>query len=469
MRSYLAIDIGASSGRHMLLTYEGGEMRLSEVYRFPNQMEKRDGHDCWDADALFAEVVEGIRQAFLSGADPVSIGIDTWGVDYVLLGAEGERLGEAYAYRDGRTQGMDEALEKTLSPEALYARTGLQKQPFNGIYQLMADQAYRPETLARAQHLLQTPSYLTYRLTGRMMTEYTEASTTALLDTRSRDWDWELIDKLGLPRRPFGQVYMSGTEVGPLLPKIAEQVGGQTQVRLTTSHDTAGAVLAAPLDESSIFLSSGTWSLLGLEQPQADTSARALAYDVSNEGGYGNTYLWLKNIMGMWITQELRKEQAPGVPYGELEAMARSADAFATRIDVNDALFYAPESMTEALNAYCRRTNQPEPVTLAEALACTYHSLADNYAEAIAALEALAGRTYRRLCIIGGGSQNTYLNQLTADRCDKAVIAGPVEATAIGNVVAQMLADGTLGSVEEARQCIMRSFATSEYLPAGWK
>ena len=302
----IAIDIGASSGRHMLGQVKNGRLELTELYRFSNGAQRKNGRLCWDIDRLFAEILNGLRTARAQGITPRSVAIDTWGVDFVLLDAQGRMLGDAVSYRDGRTQGMDEIVRRVIDEEALYARTGIQKQPFNTIYQLTA--LREAGELDAAQEMLLLPEYLNYLLTGQRVHEYTNASTTGLLDARARAWDWELIDRCGFPRRLFGPLSQPGTRVGALLPEIAQAVGFDTQILLAPTHDTAAAVMAAPLEASDAYLSSGTWSLLGMELPAPILTPESRARNLTNEGGAQGTIRYLKNIMGLWMLQELRRE-----------------------------------------------------------------------------------------------------------------------------------------------------------------
>lgn len=461
--AYLAIDIGASSGRHMLGRLENGRLTLNEVYRFENGMQRRGDRLVWDTDALFAHVLRGLAACKTQGVVPASVGIDTWGVDFALLDAQGDRVGGTVAYRDSRTQGMDAVLCRTLSESAHYARTGIQKQPFNTVYQLLALREQSPAILARAQRMLLMPEYLHYRLTGVMAGEYTNASTTALLDAAARDWDFSLIDALRLPRRLFGPLRQPGVRVGPLLPEVARRVGFSCDVVLPPTHDTAAAVLASPLEPGDAFLSSGTWSLMGIELPAPVLSEESRLANLTNEGGCFGAIRYLKNIMGLWIIQCIRNE-LPGRPsFGALAQAAREADGFAGRIDVDDASFLAPENMTQAVQGFCAAHAQPIPGTPGELCACVYHSLADSYADTVRRLERLTGAPIRRVCIVGGGSKNEYLNELTASACGRPVTAGPVEATALGNVLAQMLCAGEIHTKEEARALVRESFDVKTY------
>lgn len=462
-RAYLAIDIGASSGRHMLGSIEEGQLTLREVYRFENGMQQRGGRLIWDADALFEHVLRGMEACHALGVTPVSVGIDTWAVDFALLDEAGARIGDTVAYRDSRTQGMDALLSRVLSESALYARTGIQKQPFNTVYQLLALREQEPEALLSARRLLMMPEYLHYRLTGEAISEYTNASTTALMDARARDWDFSLIDALGLPRRLFGPLHQPGERVGALSPEIAARVGFHCDVVLPPTHDTAAAVLAAPVGAGDAYLSSGTWSLMGVELDAPVLSEESRLANVTNEGGCFGSIRYLKNIMGLWIVQCIRRE-LPGKPdFGALAEAARAADGFESRIDVDDPAFLAPENMTRAVQAACAASDQPVPKSPGELCACVYHSLAESYARTVRELEALTGQPIRRVCIVGGGCRNGYLNELTARACGRPVTAGPAEATALGNVLAQMLGAGELQTKEQARALVRRSFDTLSY------
>ena len=462
-RYYLAVDIGASSGRHIAVWQEGGSLQLKEIYRFENKPVVRDEHLCWDSDALLAHIIEGLRRCKELDIIPVSMAIDTWGVDYALVSAHGERLGEVYAYRDSRTAPAMEAAERLLSFEALYGKAGIQKQPFNTIYQLLSDLSIRPELLGKASRMLMLPDYLTFRLTGEMHSEYTIASTTSLLDAASGDWDRALIDTLGLPQHIFGVMSKPGDVAGALSEEVAREVGFQTTVRLAPAHDTASAVLAAPLDEDAVFLSSGTWSLMGVERTSPDLSSESMACNLSNEGGYGQTIRLLKNIMGLWMIQSLRREEAPQMPFPELARLAQENETFSGRVDVNHSSFLAPESMATAIDNYLQTAGQPPALSLGMRLACVYHSLAESYRGTAEELAQLTGKAYSRICLVGGGSQDEYLNRLTAATCRKTVTAGPVEATALGNALSQMLADGLFPSVAAARAAVAQSFAIREY------
>ena len=469
MKYHLAVDIGASSGRHILGHVEQGRIVLEEVYRFENGPKKRGGRLCWDFDALAREVVNGLKACAKLGKVPATLGVDTWGVDFALVDREGRILGDTVAYRDSRTQGMDALVEERIPAQELYRRTGIQKQSFNTIYQLMAVKRQSPELLEQAHRLLLVPDYLHYTLTGVMSNEYTEASTSGLVSAETKDWDRELLDLLGFPQKLFGPLSLPGTALGGLCPALREELGFDCQVILPASHDTGSAFLAVPAGEGdSVTLSSGTWSLLGVELETPVTTPESRAANFTNEGGYQYRFRYLKNIMGLWMIQNLRREMAengqlPG--FGELSQLAREAADFPGRVDVDDPSFMAPESMSAAVRAYCERTGQPVPQSPGELLSCVYHSLAQCYAQSVRQLERLTGRGFQAVHIVGGGSQDAYLNQLTASATGLPVYAGPTEGTALGNLLVQMIAQGEFASLQEARDAIRASFAVKEVLP----
>ena len=453
-RTHVAIDIGTSSGRHVLGWLENGKICLREMYRFENGADLKNGHLYWDHTRLEREIVNGLRACHEAGECPETVGIDTWGVDYALLDASGALTGDTAAYRDSRTAGIPD----TLDDDALYAVTGIQRQPFNTLYQLLADKRDRPESLEKAERLLFMPEYLAYVLSGRMENEYTIASTSGLLDAQKRDWAWALIDSLGLPRRLFGPLRQPGFSLGRVRPEIAREIGFAPEVILPPAHDTAAAVLGAPLEAGDAFLSSGTWSLLGAEIDAPVLTRDARLKGLTNEGGVAGTYRFLKNIMGLWIIQNIRRE-LPGKPsFGDMAAWAEASEAFPGRIDVDAPEFLAPENMTEAIRAHLIAHGQPLPQTPGELLACVNHSLAESYAATLKNLEALIGRPFKRLCIVGGGSQNQFLNRLTAQACGIPVTAGPTEGTALGNLLCQMLGSDEIPSIPDARALILDSF-----------
>ena len=463
---YLAVDIGASSGRHMLSWLENGKIQMEEIYRFENGMKKKNGHLCWDVKKLFQEILKGMTECKRIGKIPSSMGIDTWGVDFVLLDKKGDMIGEAVGYRDHRTEGMDEKVYETISAEELYARTGIQKQIFNTIYQLMAVKEQTPEQMEQASTLLMIPDYFNYLLTGVKETEYTNATTTQLVSPETKKWDMELIGQLGYKQSMFTPICMAGTTVGYLTKEIQKEVGFNTKVLHAASHDTASAVLAVPAKEKEfLYISSGTWSLMGVEQEKANCTAEARKANLTNEGGYEYRYRFLKNIMGLWMIQSVRHEFNDVYNFGELCEKAKACDDFASRVDVNDKAFLSPDSMTEAIRDYCERTGQRIPNSVGELATVIYQSLAESYGETVKEIEALTGKRYEAIHIVGGGANADYLNQLTANATGKCVYSGPTEATAIGNVLVQMLEAEEFQNVEEARKGVYQSFPILIYEP----
>ncbi len=456
---YLAVDIGASSGRHILGWMENGKLRLEEIYRFANGLMEKNGHLCWDMERLVQEVINGLKKCHELNRIPASMGIDTWGVDFVLLDKDGKVLGDTVAYRDSRTQGMDTEVYKVISESELYGRNGIQKQLFNSIYQLMAIKHEHPEYLEQAETFLMVPEYLNYRLTGICKNEYTNATTGQLVNAQTCDWDYGLLQKLGLPTKIFGELNMPKTLVGGFSEEIKTEVGFDTDVVLPATHDTGSAVLAVPAtDDDYIYLSSGTWSLMGIERLIPDCTEASRMLNFTNEGGYHYRYRYLKNIMGMWMMQSLRKEFKHAYSFEELYTLADIGKYFDSIVDVNDSSFLAPESMIGALQAYCEKTGQDKPETECELLYCVYNSLAACYQKTVKEIEDITGRSYSRIHIVGGGCQDKFLNRMLAEKTGKQVYAGPIEGTAIGNIMAQMLRDGSYKDLSEARQNIAKSF-----------
>lgn len=472
MKNYLAVDIGASSGRHIVGRVENGKITLEEVYRFVNSQVRRDGHDCWDIEKLVESVKAGIDEAIKKY--PIeSIGIDTWGVDFVLLDENNELCCDTVAYRDLRTKGADAEIEsQVMSFEQLYSRCGIQKTAFNTIYQLWALKKEHPEQLEKAAKFLMIPEYLNYRLTGNIVHEYTDSSTTSLLDAAKKDWDFDLIEKLGLPKRIFGKLEMPGATVG-------EYKG--VKVVLPAMHDTGSAYLAVPArDDRAVYLSSGTWSLLGVENDMAITTKESCDANFTNEGGAWGRYRYLKNIMGLWMIQSIRRE-LNGVEYVEgkggeatKEALAALKDyekgreysfsdlsmvargqPYNVTVDVNDTRFLNPDSMIGEVMKAALEAGRP-PATVGELMQCVYISLAECYAAAIRNLAEITGKVYTSINIVGGGCQDKYLNALTAEATGLEVFAGPIEGTAIGNLIVQMIASGEFADLASARAAIDR-------------
>lgn len=459
--AYLAIDIGASSGRHLLATLEGGIITTREIYRFPNGVRNYDGSLCWDSEAIFAEILNGLKACKSLGIIPTSVGIDTWGVDFALLDANQRLLGPTVAYRDQRTAHAYETIDAIISPEELYTATGIQRQSFNTICQLIALKTTQPELLNRAQTLLMMPDYFHWRLTGVVRQEYTNATTTQLVNATTGEWDRSIIHRLGLPDHLFGTLSMPGETVGVFSKEIEEIVGFNSTVVLPPTHDTASAIVAVPAQSDALYISSGTWSLLGAELSHPVTSAMARERNFTNEGGYQHRFRFLKNIMGLWMLQSVKKEfEAEGnnqLPFAVLSSEAKRSLVH-TLIDCNDSTYFAPTSMREAIREGCRKVGGAVPETPGDFASVIYRSLANRYAQSVAELEQIVGKRYDTLHIVGGGSQDNLLNTLTAEATGKQVWAGPTEGTALGNLAVQMIAHGRFASLAEAREAIRRSF-----------
>lgn len=460
---YLAIDIGASSGRHMLASVADGKMQLEEIYRFPNGMDNVNGTLCWDVKRLFTEIKNGLKKCKELGKIPVSMGIDTWAVDYVLLDKDDRILGDTVGYRDSRTDGMDQKVYEVISQSALYERTGIQKQMFNTIYQLMAVKEQHPEYMEQAESLLMIPDYFQFLLTGVKKMEYTNATSTQLIDPKTNDWDYELIEMLGYNRKMFRPVSMPGTVVGNFTKEIQEEVGFDCKVVLPATHDTGSAVLSVPTnDDNAIYISSGTWSLMGIERKEADCSMASMQANFTNEGGYDHRFRFLKNIMGLWMIQSVKKEFEEDLSFAEICERA-SKETIDSIVDCNDDCFLAPQSMIKAVQDFCLATGQTVPQTVGEIAAVIYNSLGKCYGDTVKEIEAITGNTYDTIYVVGGGANAGYLNELTAKYTGKNVSAGPTEATAIGNITVQMLHDGVFASLPEARTCIGESFDIKWY------
>jgi len=460
---YLAIDIGASSGRHILGHLKNGKMELEEIYRFENGLKEKNGHLCWNHDRLFQEILSGIKKCKELGKIPVSLGIDTWGVDFVLLDKEDRLLGDTVGYRDGRTKGMDQKVYEMISEEDLYARTGIQKQLFNTVYQLMALKVKKPEHLAKAKTMLMMPDYFHFLLSGVAATEYTNATTGQLVNPETKDWDMELIQKLGYPAEIFQKIVPPGTVLGELSEEIRKEMGFNCKVIVPATHDTGSAVIAVPTDsDNTLYISSGTWSLMGTELFEANCSKESKANNLTNEGGYDYRFRYLKNIMGLWMIQSVKKEIGGSLGFGEICEQA-SQCGISSIVDCNDDRFLAPANMTEEVQAACKESGQQVPEGIAEVACVIYNSLAKCYAKTIKEIAEITGQEYDIIHIVGGGANADYLNRLTAEATQIPVYAGPTEATAIGNLAAQMMALGALKDLKAARACVYRSFPITEY------
>lgn len=466
MKTYLAIDIGASSGRHIVSWLEDGKIETREVYRFPNGADMKNGHLCWDIEVLERHVIAGLKAAKEQGYTPESIGIDTWAVDFILMDQAGKRLGDAVAYRDARTAGMDTELEKTLSFKDHFGLCGIAKQPFNTVYQMMAALREHPEYAEEADDFLMMPEYLSHILTGKKAHEWTNCSTGALCSAESGAWSHAILSAAGIPEKWFRTPMVKpGTILGPLTDEIAAQVGYKANVILPATHDTGSAYMAVPArDDGAAFLSSGTWSLLGTELSAPVTSEAALRAGFTNEGGYHGATRFLKNIMGMWMLQCIHKEIGAVHTFAEMAQMADSS-IYPAYIDAADNRFLAPQSMLEEVKAALHDAHAPAPESLSDILRAVTMGLAVCYDISIKEMSAITGKTFTSINIVGGGSANAVLNRMTADVTGLPVYAGPTEGTALGNIAAQMIEDGAFADLTAFRKALPDSFEIKEYLP----
>jgi len=433
MNYYLAIDLGASSGRHVVGHSENGEVVLDEIYRFSNAMEEREGHLTWNVNRLFAEILIGIKKALMTYPHIDSLAIDSWAVDYVLMDGDRE-IWPCFAYRDLRTKAVVDLVHAAVPFEKLYEKTGIQFQPFNSVYQLYADRL--EGRLDQATDFLMIPEYLNYRLTGKKMKEFTNATSTGLINADTHAFDEEIIQTLRLPRRLFPKTRQTEL-VGMLTEEIADLVGGQIPVVLCASHDTASAVEGISMTRNSPYISSGTWSLLGILQDRAHREESSRRDNFSNEGVLGQRFRFQKNIMGLWIIQCVQKEFNDAYSFEQLVELARRS-AYETTFDVNDPGFLSPANMTETIYDELRKQHQPLPVTPGDLANCVFRSLALSYKIAIGQMESILGERFSELYIVGGGAKNAHLNQLTEQFTGKKVIALPIEATAAGNIAVQI-------------------------------
>lgn len=466
---YLAADFGGGSGRVIAGWLEDGKLTMEEIHRFGNRQVRLGDHVYWDFPALFEDMKAGLKKAASKGYEVESIGVDTWGVDFGLIDRDGQLLGNPVCYRDARTAGMTEKLFETLNPTEHYATTGIQVMEINTLAQLLSIKG--TAQLEAAEHLLFMPDLFSYFLTGKATNEYCIASTSELLDAKRREWSWETIEALGLPKRIFGDIVMPGTVRGKLRKDIAEETGlKDVKVIAVGSHDTASAVAAVPAIEGDgpvAFLSSGTWSLLGIELPEPILTEEARQAEFTNEGGVGGRIRFLQNITGLWILQRLMaewKERGEEQTFGELLPAAEQA-SISSIIPVADAAFTNPPSMEKAISDYCRQSDQPVPQTKGEFVRCLFQSLAKKYKDAIEGVNGLLPESLKRLHIIGGGSQNGLLNQFTADALGIPVWAGPVEATAMGNILVQAMAAGEVADLAELREVVRRSVTPKVFEP----
>ena len=454
MTYYLAIDIGASSGRHILGYIDNGRLKLEEIHRFENYITNQNGTLVWDIEHLVSEVKKGIAKCKEIGKIPCTVAIDTWGVDYVLLDESKQEILPAVSYRDSRTNRVINKVESIISAEELYLKTGIQKQNFNTIYQLYADKL--SGRLEDAKHFLMIPAYLSYKLTGIIKNEYTNATTTGMVNADTKQWDYEIIDKLSLPKHLFGTLDTPCTVIGNFTKEMQDYAGFDSTVIFAPSHDTASAVCACPIDDNSVYISSGTWSLIGVESLNPIVNEKSMAANFANEGGIDYRFRFLKNYMGMWLFQNVKKNLNNEFSYDDMMRLAMQSKRF-EMIDTNAPDFLAPENMINAIRSYLKNESIPIEVVINS----VYHSLAQSYKNAIDEIEKLAGKTIDNVFIVGGGSKDTYLNKLTAQYAGKKVVTGLNEATATGNLLSQIMYDNKI-SLAQARDIVKNSFDIKE-------
>lgn len=478
---YLGVDLGAESGRVMAGLWDGKKMQLEELHRFPNGGVIIADTLRWNTLGLWTEIQNGLTAAAKKfGKSVVSVGVDTWGVDFALLSKNCELLGLPYHYRDGRTRGILPKAFVRVPREEIFASTGLQFMEINTLFQLLAFQKSNPELLASAETLLMTPDFLNFCLSGARVCEFTIATTSQCVNPKKRAWATDLLQRFGLPTKIFPDIVPPGTRVGQLRPALAERTGlGPVGVIAPAAHDTGSAVAAVPTKNTGkanwAYLSSGTWSLLGVEVQDALLSPRVLELDVTNEGGIDGTYRLLKNIVGLWLIQQCRRsfaEQGTEYSYEQLAQMASEAPAFRSLVNPNDDRFLNPPDMPKAIEEYCRETGQPVPETAGQFARCVFESLALTYAEVLDGLEQLTGTKIEVVHVVGGGSRNKILNPFTASACGRPVVSGPVEATVLGNLLVQARSHGELRSLMDIRSAVRESSEVVQYEPdnaAAWR
>ncbi len=466
----LAIDLGASSGRGIVGSFDGQKLSIKENHRFSNDPVILCGRMHWDVLRIFHEIKQSIAKTVLDGDTIRSIGIDTWGVDYALLDEGGKMLSNPYHYRDARTEGIVSYVGRFFAPSELYAKTGIQTMNFNTVFQLAADLRDDPKMVENAARMLNIPDLLNYFLTGKMANEYTILSTGALLDAQKRDYAKDIIAKVGIPQRLFGNIVAPGMSLGKLLPQVQSEVGKtDAEVLTVASHDTASAVIAVPTQEKEfLFISSGTWSLMGTELDAPKINAETEKYNFTNEGGVNNTIRFLKNIMGLWLIQESRRQwrrEGKEYSFAELENLAKAVKPFRCFIDPDHPSFVAPGDLPTRVREFCQRTGQYVPETVGEIVRCIYESLAMKYRYTAETIAKLTGISPRVIHVVGGGTKDVFLSQMTADACGIPVCAGPEEATAIGNLLVQLMAAGEAENLSDARAIVAASFACKHYEP----
>jgi rhamnulokinase len=482
-RAYLAIDMGASSGRHVVGRFDGRTLSLEETYRFDNGGVEVLGSLYWDLLGLWTHVRNGMRAAASrTGGQIISVGVDTWGVDFGLLGRDDLLLGNPYHYRDARTNGMMERAFQIVSRDEIFRHTGLQFMQLNSLYQLLAMKLANSPLLEVAERLLLMPDVFHWLLTGQKSNEFTDATTTQFYNPIKGGWATELLEKFGLPTRILGPISEPGTDLGPLRPSVAAESGlGHAHVVLPGTHDTASAVMAVPATSRPgqrpdwCYISLGTWALLGVESPVPVVNDKVLAMNFTNEGGVGKTFRLLKNICGLWLVQECRRVwNKAGRNWGweDLNALSAAAKPLVSFIDPDHHDFLAPDDMPEAIRRFCAKTGQTVPADDGAVLRCALDSIAMKFRYVLAMCEDLVGSPVETIHIVGGGTKNRQLCQAAADACGRRVLAGPVEATAIGNIMMQAVAARDVANIAQARDVIRNSFAVQEYQPrntAAWE
>lgn len=469
-KKVLAFDFGASSGRAMLAEFDGKNITMNEIHRFSNDPVKLQGTFYWDILRLMHEIKQGIVKAVNAGGFD-AIGIDTWGVDFGLLDKEGKLLCNPLHYRDENTMGIIEEADKVVPKAEIYERTGIQFARYNSLFQLYSLATKRPDLLERAEKLLFIPDLMAYFLTGEMKAEFTIASTSQMLNAKTQAWDEELLEKLSIPKRLLPEIIPCGSISGMLSDEICEELGcKKVPVIAVASHDTGSAVVAVPnVTNDFIYISCGTWSLFGTELSEPIINEKTQKYNFTNEGGYGGTVRLLKNIMGLWLIQESRRQwirEGFDVSYGDLEKEALACKPFQCFVDVDDDVFSLPGNLPKRIQEFCSKTGQYVPQTRGEMMRCIYESLAMKYRYTYERLEDITGKKYNAIHMIGGGTKDNLLCQMTADFCKINVIAGPIEATATGNVAVQMIALDEFKSITDARRIIADSLNPVYYTPS---
>jgi rhamnulokinase len=468
---FLAFDLGASSGRAILGTLEDGKLALTEIHRFKNQMSRIHGSYYWNIYSLFDELKTGLKKCVTEfKIQPDSIGIDTWGVDYSLISDSGQLIGLPFAYRDHRTDNAIEEFSKVLSKKETYMLSGIQFMQFNTLFQLYASKKEKYSRLNIAKSLLFTPDTLNYLFTGVKKNEYTIASTSQLLKPGKAEWETKLFETAGIPENIVEEIVQPGVEIGKILDEIQEETGStEIPCIAVASHDTASAIASVPANGGNwAYLSSGTWSLLGIESPVPIVTEESMTMNFTNEGGVEGTTRFLKNIMGMWLIQECKRiwDEEKEMEWQEIVDLCTEAEHFKCFINPDNSVFLNPGNMPKAIQEYCAATNQAIPETKGEIARCIYDSLVLKYKFTITQIESLTGKPIEKLHIIGGGANNKMMNQLTADAIGIPVLAGPTEATATGNLMLQAKAVGAVQSLDEMREVIKNSFEIEEYLPS---